>query len=207
MPRLSRPESQARTRARILEAARELLARHGLAHCSVDAISEQAGFSKGAFYSNFGSKEAVFLELLREHTAEEQQKLAAALQASTDPTTALRAVSLRIAKMLEDPLWCRLSLEAQLAATRNPKWGELYAELQAAELEATVAMLNFMQSRNQMRMPKREIRALARSILTFVYGLKLTGLQTSEPLPQKARFIESNLAAILRPLLVAAEGR
>ena len=205
MPRLSRPESQARTRARILEAARELLARQGLASCSVDAISEQAGFSKGAFYSNFDSKEAVFLELLREHTADEQQKLSAALQASTDPKTALRAVSFRIAKMLEDPLWCRLSLEAQLAGTRNPKWSELYSQLQDAELEATVAMLNFMQSRNQTRVPKREIRAMARSILTFVYGLKLVGLQTAEPLPQRSRFIESNLAAILRPLIAAGD--
>jgi AcrR family transcriptional regulator len=62
--RLTRAEARARTRALLLEAAAEVFAQRGFAGASVDAIAERAGFSIGAVYSNFGSKEGLFLELL-----------------------------------------------------------------------------------------------------------------------------------------------
>ena len=64
MSRLTRPQSQARTRERLLAAAREAFIRNGFARTSLEAIAEAAGFSKGAVYSNFESKDALFLELL-----------------------------------------------------------------------------------------------------------------------------------------------
>ena len=64
MPRLSRVESQALTRARLLDAAQDLFRREGYATTSVDRIAEAAGYSKGAFYSNFEGKEAIFLAVL-----------------------------------------------------------------------------------------------------------------------------------------------
>jgi AcrR family transcriptional regulator len=64
MTRLSRTESQARTRLMILGAAREAFIAEGYARTSLEAVAEAAGFSKGAVYSNFESKEALFLELL-----------------------------------------------------------------------------------------------------------------------------------------------
>jgi AcrR family transcriptional regulator/uncharacterized protein YbjT (DUF2867 family) len=65
MARLSRIESQSRTRERLLAAARQMFVRNGYARTSLDGIAEAAGFSKGAVYSNFESKEALFLELLQ----------------------------------------------------------------------------------------------------------------------------------------------
>jgi AcrR family transcriptional regulator len=62
--RLSRPESRALTRERLLAAAREAFIRGGYARTYLEAVAEAAGFSKGAVYSNFESKEALFLELL-----------------------------------------------------------------------------------------------------------------------------------------------
>jgi AcrR family transcriptional regulator len=52
------------TRARLLDAAFTVFARHGYAGTSVDAIARVAGHSKGAFYYHFASKESIFLELL-----------------------------------------------------------------------------------------------------------------------------------------------
>src|SRR6202046_4830670 len=74
--RLTRQESRLETRARLLESAAQLFARGGYEGASVDLIAESAGYSKGAFYSNFESKEAIFLELLDIHKRREIEALA-----------------------------------------------------------------------------------------------------------------------------------
>ena len=51
------------TRARLLDAAAGVFAEAGLEGASVEAICERAGFTRGAFYSNFDSKDELFLEL------------------------------------------------------------------------------------------------------------------------------------------------
>lgn len=65
MARLSREESQQQTRARILATAREAFLRDGYMRTSLDGIADAAGYSKGAVYSNFAGKDALFLELLQ----------------------------------------------------------------------------------------------------------------------------------------------
>ena len=62
MARLSREESQARTRNLLIEAARDEIVKKGFAQASVRDIADAAGFSLGAFYSNFPEKEAILLE-------------------------------------------------------------------------------------------------------------------------------------------------
>jgi AcrR family transcriptional regulator len=61
--RLSRQEKKAETRARLLEAAESVFARRGFHAASVEEVAEEAGFSTGAVYSNFGGKEDLFLAL------------------------------------------------------------------------------------------------------------------------------------------------
>lgn len=63
--RLTRAESQARTRAALIEAAGRVFIERGFAGSSVEAIAAEAGFTRGAFYSNFRSKEELFAELLQ----------------------------------------------------------------------------------------------------------------------------------------------
>jgi AcrR family transcriptional regulator len=62
--RLTREESKARTRADLLRAARRLFLRNGFTATSLADIAEEAGLTKGAVYSNFESKEDLFLALL-----------------------------------------------------------------------------------------------------------------------------------------------
>jgi AcrR family transcriptional regulator len=62
--RLTREESKARTRADLLRAARRLFLRNGFVATSLADIAEEAGLTKGAVYSNFESKEDLFLALL-----------------------------------------------------------------------------------------------------------------------------------------------
>jgi AcrR family transcriptional regulator len=65
-PRLSRAERQAQTRAALIEAAARVFVERGFVGSSVEAIAAEAGFTRGAFYSNFSSKEELFAELLQE---------------------------------------------------------------------------------------------------------------------------------------------
>src|SRR5438105_12586486 len=64
--RLTRAEQQAKTRAALLEAAAQVFIERGFLGASVEAITERAGYTRGAFYSNFDSKEELFAELLQE---------------------------------------------------------------------------------------------------------------------------------------------
>ena len=67
-PRLSRPESKARTRARLLDAGTAVFERDGFHAATVEAIAEQAGFTRGAFYANFADKADLLLTLLEERS-------------------------------------------------------------------------------------------------------------------------------------------
>ena len=58
--RLGRAEKKAATRAALLEAAARVFGRGGFYGASVEEIAEEAGFSRGAVYSNFESKEDLF---------------------------------------------------------------------------------------------------------------------------------------------------
>ena len=62
--RMTCEESREHIRAKLLASARALFATEGFGGASVDGIAEEAGFTKGAFYSNFESKEDIVLDLL-----------------------------------------------------------------------------------------------------------------------------------------------
>lgn len=61
---LSRAERQQQTRAALVEAARVVFARDGFAGASLETIAREAGYSKGAVYSNFDGKAALFLAVM-----------------------------------------------------------------------------------------------------------------------------------------------
>lgn len=62
--RLTRRERQALTRERLIEVASEELIRSGYRGTSLERVADAAGFSKGAVYSNFASKEELVLAVL-----------------------------------------------------------------------------------------------------------------------------------------------
>jgi AcrR family transcriptional regulator len=82
--RLSRAESQAQTRAALIEAAGRVFVERGFAGSSVEAIATEAGFTRGAFYSNFNSKEELFAELLQQRVYSLYAELA---RQNADPAT------------------------------------------------------------------------------------------------------------------------
>jgi AcrR family transcriptional regulator len=71
MPRgeYDRSARRAQTRARLLEAAAQVYARQGFAGATLEEVAAAAGFTKGAVYGHFGSKENLLLALVEEYLA------------------------------------------------------------------------------------------------------------------------------------------
>jgi AcrR family transcriptional regulator len=79
--RLTRVQSRANTRERLLSAARSAFARSGFHGASVEEIASEAGFSTGALYSNFDGKEDLFLGLMEREIDEHAREIAEAVRA------------------------------------------------------------------------------------------------------------------------------
>lgn len=109
----SRAESQAQTRERLLDAARESFARRGLRGASITDIARSAGFTKGAVYANFAGKEDLFLAVLDRHIND---------SVATDDEQPRNATA------AFDPDWGLLALEALLYVVREkPELREQFA--------------------------------------------------------------------------------
>ncbi|MEU3270334.1 TetR/AcrR family transcriptional regulator [Saccharomonospora sp. NPDC006951] len=72
MVRLSRAETQERNRAKVLASARAEFAERGFREAKIDAIAERAELTRGAVYSNFPGKRALYFAVL----ADEAERLA-----------------------------------------------------------------------------------------------------------------------------------
>ena len=83
--RMSRDEQRRQTVERLLDSAEALFREQGIADTSIEDITENAGYSRGAFYSNFDDKDALVVRLLerqQDATVEETNIIA---EAATDP--------------------------------------------------------------------------------------------------------------------------
>ena len=76
MPRrLTRKQKQADTRSRLMRSAAKVFCRKGMAGGSIDEVAQDAGYTKGAFYANFKSKEELFLAMLDERFAQRLEEI------------------------------------------------------------------------------------------------------------------------------------
>src|ERR1700756_5756827 len=83
---------RAMTRDHLLAAAAEVFGRRGYHAATLDEVAEAAGFSKGAVYSNFASKEDLFLALLRQRGAQLVSEFAFAAANAEDPSDSVAAL-------------------------------------------------------------------------------------------------------------------
>lgn len=121
--RLTRAQSRALTRERLLEAAARLVAGQGLAETSVEDIAETAGYSIGAVYSNFQGKEELLLALLDEHVGASAAQLSERFEAAlADPAARRRAIGDHFDHLVADHRSCwLLSSELWRHALRHPE--------------------------------------------------------------------------------------
>jgi AcrR family transcriptional regulator len=99
--RLTREQSKANTRERLLGAARSAFARSGFHGASVEEIASEAGFSTGALYSNFDGKEDLFLALMETEIDEHAREISEAVGARSSVAERARGGARRWMTMIE----------------------------------------------------------------------------------------------------------
>jgi AcrR family transcriptional regulator len=120
MPRLTRKQKQEQTRSCLMKSAARVFARRGLSGASIDEVAEDAGYTKGAFYANFKSKEELFLAMLDESFSERIAETEHAFATDESPPEQARHSAAHFAEaMRSDPEKSRLSVEFAAQAMRS----------------------------------------------------------------------------------------
>jgi len=126
MPRLSRAESQARTREQLVATAKELFLRDGYGPTSLDKVADAAGYSKGAVYSNFRNKDELCLAVLDDIHAEQAARIAEVVTGSTTVEERITRFQDWAERNIGDQAWTALEVEFAINARRDER---LRAEL------------------------------------------------------------------------------
>jgi AcrR family transcriptional regulator len=145
--RRTQAERREETREQVLAAAGRVFAKRGFHGTSLEAIAEEAGFSRGAVYYNFADKEELFLELLDRRCAERAQDLRE-LFSDTDDDVASTSRQAQVA--------AQRALEAM---TGDPEWRALYLEFLAHAARDPAFRRRFSRRTSEMRSALEEIVA------------------------------------------------
>ncbi len=125
MSRLTRKEKQAHTRACQMQSAAKVFARRGLQQASIDEVAEDAGFTKGAFYANFKSKEELFLAMLDERFTQRIEGIESVIAGEGSTAEKARRAGDNFVQMLSaDREWERLFFEFSAYAARDDDFRE-----------------------------------------------------------------------------------
>jgi AcrR family transcriptional regulator len=129
---MSRAEKQERTRDALLRAASRLFCSRGLEGTSIDEVAETAGYTKGAFYANFKSKEELFLVMLDEKFSHELERIDRSLAGTDDPGLEARAAAAEHIHFASGDEWPRLYFQFAAHAARNEEFRQELATRQQA---------------------------------------------------------------------------
>jgi AcrR family transcriptional regulator len=111
----------AATRKALLEAARRMFARDGFEACRIEDIVEAAGYTRGAFYANFRTKEDLFFAIFEQEVGRRVEHLRSLLEEAGDRERKWAALRNFYVERISDRQWAMLLLEFKLFALRHPK--------------------------------------------------------------------------------------
>lgn len=182
--RLTRKERQAHTRARLMRSAASVAARRGIEGASLDEVAQSAGFTKGAVYANFASKEALFLAMVDDHFDSRLRELDRILSTDADPDAQAREAAEGLMQMLAaDPEGHRLFFELAVYATRNEPFREQLVARYSALRERLAELLVGRAERLDVKpvTPPDQIAAMA---FAMANGMALERLLEPEAVPE-----------------------
>lgn len=192
-----RPRSQAQaTRAKLLDASFRIFARDGYEKATVDDIVREAGYSKGAFYVHFQTKEEVFLALLEAHGA-------ALSPGTSGQNTPLQESPQTVFQSLLDvaqrePGWSLLLYEFCAHAARNPAIAERMARLFEGWRQSAAAALRRGQEQGVVD-PRLDVATASAVLVAVANGLPLQSRVAPQALPADA--LSPALASLLNAWL------
>ncbi|MBM4589492.1 TetR family transcriptional regulator [Rhodococcus hoagii] len=125
---------RAETRQRLLDAAGDVFAEEGFGRSTVEQVCERAGFTRGAFYSNFTSLDELFLAMWEQRSATMLDGIRTALADRPATLTLDSAVERVLAAIPVDDAWYRITAEFTAHALRNPVLKRVMAAREGAIL-------------------------------------------------------------------------
>lgn len=135
------------TRERMLDAAAVVLAREGIQGASVEHICDQAGFTRGAFYSNFSSKDELVMALFER----EREAMLSRMREAADPAELLgQDLNDVIGTIMErflvlqppDRDWYLAHAEFELRGVRDDEVGRAFNEAWRAVKDQVVLLID-----------------------------------------------------------------
>jgi AcrR family transcriptional regulator len=159
--RKTQAERREDTREQILAAAARVFARNGFHGTSLDAVGEEAGFSRGAVYYNFADKEELFLELLDQRCAERAQDLRALFADTGEDDVAGTSRQAQVA-----------AEHALSAMTGDSEWRALYLEFLAHAARDRAFRRRFSKRTEEMRGALEELVVARTQGVTHSLGME-----------------------------------
>jgi AcrR family transcriptional regulator len=170
---LTRREKQQRTRKALLEAAADLFCKRGLEGASVDEIAQAAGYTKGAFYANFKSKEELFLVMLDEQFAQELERLDQALAGTQEPREEARAAAADFIHFASGSEWPSLYFQFVAHAARNEEFRQELATRHQAMRERMGAVFTRWKQGSGVAPPSLPVQEVAAMMFFMADGFLL----------------------------------
>jgi AcrR family transcriptional regulator len=208
-PRKSRNREE--SRRRLIEAARDVFAQRGIRETPIELICERAGFTRGAFYSNYQSKEDLFFAVWEVETAERQRRVATAITATVDlplpnDVDALRSVIAEMARryiMLntEDETWFALLLEYRLQGLRREELRPRVTEVYHQGVEEFATVIQQFVTRAGIRLSV-DVYYVAKTVLALYNEALITNLLQDLPLTEDNEFLTEVIPRLLSGLLL-----
>jgi AcrR family transcriptional regulator len=199
--RLSREDSREQTTQRLLDAAQKLIAKKGLEAASVENIAAAAGYSRGAFYSNFSSKDDLFIELLRR----EHEKFTAELNALRSSALSVDQVQRRIrdlyGQIYRDNESCMNWTEARMLAARDARFRSKLDTLMIQKRGQIAEFIEYFYGRVGV-VPPVSPEKIAMGFMSLAEGVKLFML--SSPAEMTPAIAESLLTLFIDSIMQRA---
>lgn len=159
---------RAQTRQRLLDAAGEVFAAEGFGRSTVEQVCERAGFTRGAFYSNFTSLDELFLAMWEQRSAQMLDGIRTALADRPSTLTLESAVERVLSAIPVDDAWYRLTAEFTAHALRNPALKRVMAAREEAILGTILPIVEDALTATGRHVPDRD--ALGRALVAIHDG-------------------------------------
>jgi AcrR family transcriptional regulator len=171
--RLTRQEQKARTRQQILASGERVFRRNGFHKATVEMITADAGYTKGAFYANFSSKEDLFFILLAPRLEARGRAIGKLVESEEIYDDASEAAHRLITYMADDPDWQRAFLEFLVRLSIDARFG---ARLQEVRQPICQALAHLAQMR--WGLSPTEANVVATTVWVVSIGSAMEALQS-----------------------------
>lgn len=169
---------RAETRQRLLDAAGDVFAEEGFGRSTVEQVCERAGFTRGAFYSNFTSLDELFLAMWEQRSATMLDGIRTALADRPATLTLDSAVERVLAAIPVDDAWYRITAEFTAHALRNPALKRVMAAREDAILATILPIVEDALAAAGRRVTDRA--ALGRALVAIHDGTAVQVLMEPE---------------------------